>query len=75
MLKDALPEILVGNSTVYGIVSKGIHELSEEDCISYFPILKEYIFSIAEEWEAIRVRKLRQKEMNSALSRIANQVK
>ncbi len=75
LLKDALPEILVGNSTVYGIVSKGIHELSEEDCISYFPILKECIFSIAEEWEAIRVRKLRQKEMNSALSRIANQVK
>lgn len=75
LLKDALPEILVNNPTVYGIVSKGIHELSEEECISYFPILKECIFSIAEEWEAIRVKKQRQKEMNSALSRIANQVK
>jgi len=75
LLKDALPEILVNNPTVYGIVSKGIHELSEEECISYFPILKECIFSIAEEWEAIRARKQRQKEMNSALSRIANQVK
>lgn len=36
MLKDYLPPFLTSNKTLYGVVSKGIHELSEKDCILYF---------------------------------------
>ena len=43
MLGDYLPDVLVSNTTVYGIISKGIHELSEDECIRYFPVLKECI--------------------------------
>jgi hypothetical protein len=40
LLKDFLPNFLVKNKTMYGILSKGIHELSEEECLEYFPIMK-----------------------------------
>ena len=36
MLQGYLPEILIKNTTIYGILSKGIHELSEEECESIF---------------------------------------
>jgi hypothetical protein len=40
LLKDELPEFLVENKAMYSILSKGIHELSEEECLTAFPILK-----------------------------------
>ena len=39
-LKNNLPTVLVENKNVYGIVSKGIHELSEDECRSMFPFIK-----------------------------------
>ena len=42
--QNYLPDMLTSNSTIYGIISKGIHELSEDDCITYFPVLQECIF-------------------------------
>lgn len=40
LLKDYLPHMLVENKGVYGILSKGIHEMEEEECLEYFPVLK-----------------------------------
>lgn len=40
ILKKYLPSVLVTNRNIYGIVSKGIHELSEEECLSMFPLIK-----------------------------------
>lgn len=40
ILKDYLPQFLVENSILYSVISKGIHELTEEECNEYFPILK-----------------------------------
>lgn len=37
MLENYLPDFLVENRNVYGIISKGIHELSEEECLKLFP--------------------------------------
>lgn len=42
-LADFLPAVLVENSTIYGIVSKGVHELSEEECIEMFPYIQDGI--------------------------------
>jgi len=74
MLKDYLPDILVNNPTVYGIISKGIHELSEEDCIEYFPIVKECIFMVLEKWEQARKKAESEKQLGAALSRIASKI-
>lgn len=40
LLKHELPEFLVENRKLYSILSKGIHELSEDECLEYFPTIK-----------------------------------
>lgn len=40
MLEEFLPAIVVQNRKLYSILSKGIHELSEEQCLSLFPDVK-----------------------------------
>lgn len=40
MLKGHLPDFLVENRVIYGILSKGIHELSEKECLAAFPAVK-----------------------------------
>lgn len=40
MLESILPEFLVRNRSIYGILSAGIHELSEEQCLNIFPDVK-----------------------------------
>lgn len=40
LLKDYLPEFLVNNKILYSILSKGIHELSEGECLKDFGSIK-----------------------------------
>lgn len=49
LLKNYLPEILVEHKEYYSVVSKGIHELSEDECLEYFNILKMGIEVILDE--------------------------
>ncbi|KAB2364179.1 hypothetical protein ACQCWD_20765 [Bacillus thuringiensis] len=49
LLKNFLPSILVENKQLYGIISKGIHELSEEECLDMFPQVKLAIELILDE--------------------------
>jgi len=39
-LKDHLPSQLVAMKSVYGILSSGVHELTEEECLLYFQPIK-----------------------------------
>ena len=71
MLKMYLPDTLTNNTQIYGIVSKGIHELSEEECIQYFPVLKSCIFMILEKWEEARKKAKNEKELTKALTEIS----
>lgn len=48
-LKGLLPVALVENRAAYAILSKGIHELSEEECKLYFPVVRAAIINILEE--------------------------
>lgn len=75
MLKGYLPEAMAGNTAFYGIVSKGIHELSEEECIRYFPVLKECIIMILRQWEKTRQDEEAQKNIANSLSKIAGEIK
>ena len=40
MLRHVLPTFLIDNKSLYLILSKGIHELGEPECLSAFPITK-----------------------------------
>ena len=74
LLKDYLPNVLVNNPTLYGIISKGIHELSEAECIAYFPVIKECIFMILEKWEQERKQAESEKALSASLNQIASKI-
>ena len=64
--KAYLPSFLVDNWQLYSILSKGIHELSEEDCLSSFPVVKGGIELILD--EKIREKKRIEKEKTISVS-------
>jgi hypothetical protein len=49
LLKDHLPEFLVQNAKLYSILSLGIHELNEADCLAFFPVLRQSTIWILEQ--------------------------
>lgn len=75
MLADYLPKSLVNSPVFYGIVSKGIHELSEDECLEYFPVMQSFIIMILRQWEKIRRDEEEEKKLAASLSAIASKVK
>lgn len=73
-LSAELPTSLVQNKIVYKILSKGIHELDEDTCKKYYPIVKAVIIAILEE-DLQRNEKLKaERQLNSALSSIMSEL-
>lgn len=75
MLSGYLPDCLVENHTIYGILSMGIHELSEETCKKYFSILRESIEMILDEKLEARQKELKKKNIRQTISQIAGELK
>ena len=75
MIAQYLPKSLVNNPVFYGIISKGIHELSEEDCLEFFPVMQSFIMMILRQWEKIRRDEEEEKKLAISLSNIAAKVK
>ncbi|MCP8950949.1 hypothetical protein [Bacillus safensis] len=63
LLKDYLPDILVENRRLYAILSKGIHELTEQECLDLFPNVQLAIELILDE-------KIHQKEKQMKISSV-----
>lgn len=70
LLKHQLPPFLVENPQIYGLLSKGIHELSEEECLKHFDTLRLGIEIILEERLAHYDREKKMAEARAALSKI-----
>lgn len=68
VLADHLPEFLVKHKAIYGILSKGIHELSEEDCRSFYPVLLESMIMILEQDKRKHDERLRMQRLSSAIN-------
>jgi hypothetical protein len=49
LLQNFLPIFLVENKGMYGILSLGIHQLEEEDCLAHFDALRVGIEIILDE--------------------------
>lgn len=73
-LSDYLPKSLIGNTVFYGIISKGIHELTEEECLEYFPVMKGFIMLILRQWEQMRRDEEEEKAIQASLSKIAGKI-
>lgn len=55
-LRGKLPDFLTDNKMIYGILSKGIHELPEETCRAAFPVVRSALEQIIEEKLAAKRR-------------------
>jgi hypothetical protein len=74
-IRGHLPPFLVKNKSIYGILSQGIHELTERECLSYFEPLRVGIELILDE-QIERVEKKRKALLaEAAIQKINQQIK
>ena len=74
IVSDYLPRFLVENKKIYGIVSKGIHELNEEDCINSFDIIEKSIELILDERLAEQEKAEKMKSLSKELNELATTI-
>lgn len=74
-LKDHLPDFLVENPNIYSVLSKGLHELDENECLEYFPIIRGVIEEILDDRIEQSERDNRRKLVSSQLTRIQSELK
>lgn len=74
LLKDTLPPIFKNAPSLYGVLSKGVHELSEEQCLEYFPILKLAIEKILDEKKAEIENQRKEQELLNEINKIASTI-
>lgn len=69
-LGEEVSEFLSKNNQVYGFISKGIHELEEEECKQYFMLIYQTIIMILEEEIDIEERKKKKRDIQNQLSKL-----
>ncbi|AQQ02452.1 hypothetical protein B0E33_01625 [Roseibium algicola] len=74
-LATYLPPALVKYKDTYGILSKGLHELTEDDCKRYFPVVRAAVIMMLEQrYEADQKAKV-EAELDRAVAVIAAETK
>jgi hypothetical protein len=68
LMKDHLPDFLVRNTRLYGILSLGIHELKEQDCLDFFTVAYSSIKFILDEDRRKREEKTERAEAERAIA-------
>jgi hypothetical protein len=74
LLKHRLPDFLVENRNMYALLSKGVHELSEDECLSHFDLLLTSIELILGEKLERKEKQKKIHEAKSALSKAAGEI-
>jgi hypothetical protein len=74
-LGDRLPKALRQNASVYGILSKGIHELSDDECGQYFEIVRTAVELILDETIEKDQRERKQNVLRAELGRVKGELK
>lgn len=75
ILKDYLPNFLVENRKIHGILSKGIHELTEDKCLEIFPVIKLSIELILDEKIEAEERERKRRETKKHLEKLSEEIK
>jgi len=70
LLRSHLPSFLGANPRLYAILSKGLHELSEQECLSNFDALKLAIEVILDEKLKQRDAEIKSEAARKAIARI-----
>jgi len=68
MLRGFVPDFLADHPKLYSILSKGIHELSEDECLKHFPVVKVGIELILDDKLEVLRRQQKLKEASKAIN-------
>lgn len=74
-LRGHLPSFIVDNHSIYGILSKGIHELSEKECLAYFDCMRKSIEMILDEKVEMKKKKEQKEAIEASIQKIASKIK
>lgn len=74
LLENFLPQFILSHPELYSILSLGIHELTEEQCLANFEALKQAILVIADERLHDIERKKRYSEASQAVKSVSTKV-
>jgi hypothetical protein len=74
LVASELPPFIVEHPELYGVLSKGIHELTEAECADELPVLQECMSLIAQQRVEQRLREKREKETKKLLSEAASRL-
>ena len=75
LLKKYLPEQLVQMKAIYGILSKGIHELDEQECSEYYSPLKLSIELILDQKIEQKEKRKRDEEVKKQITKLTQKLK
>lgn len=75
LLKDFLPKFLVKHRSIYSILSKGIHELGEEECLECFNPVKVGIELILDQKIKEIERKKKERKASQTINKIVGKLK
>jgi hypothetical protein len=75
-IKDYLPAFLYNHhSELYGVLSLGIHQLKEDVCLGFFPVLYDCIILILDDRLAQKEKEMTTKKAAASLSSISTYIK
>jgi len=74
-LHSYLPTFIVEHSSIYGILSKGIHELSEDECLEYFDTMRASIEMILDQRVELKKKKKKEEEVKKKIDAITAKLK
>lgn len=73
VLENNLPKFIYENREIYSILSKGIHELSEQQCAALYDLMHESIFMILDEEKERVTKEERAKKISASLKNASKQ--
>lgn len=74
LLENYLPQFLVENRSLYAILSKGIHELNEGECLEYFDAVRIGIEQILDEKIVQQEKEKKAKEAKKAVQAVSQKI-
>jgi hypothetical protein len=74
-LSAHLPLAVVKYKEAYGILSRGLHELTEEDCKKYFPIVRAAIIAMLEQRYEAEEKAKAEADLDRAMAAIASETR
>lgn len=74
-VSDYIPSILSENANIYSILSKGVHELKEDECLEIFPMMKMAIELILDDIISRQEKENKEKQLKKFIANKIGELK